>query len=80
MIDPTLYHPRPERWPQFTLRGLFIAVTLVAFLTPQIPVVYRSWENQQRRYRRIRAFEEATRHTGRIRYCIEPNRADEHAD
>jgi hypothetical protein len=26
----TLYHPRPERWPQFTLRGLLIATTLSA--------------------------------------------------
>src|ERR1051325_4630494 len=26
----TLYHPRPERWPRFTLRGLFVVVTLVS--------------------------------------------------
>jgi hypothetical protein len=24
----TPYHPRPERWPQFTLRGLFVLVTI----------------------------------------------------
>ena len=24
-----LYHPRPERWPQFTLRGLFVVVTVL---------------------------------------------------
>ena len=28
----TLYHPRPERWPQFTLKGLLIGVTLAALL------------------------------------------------
>ena len=26
----TLYHPRPERWPQVSLRGLLVAVALVA--------------------------------------------------
>ena len=25
----TLYHPRPERWPQFTLSGLFVLVTIL---------------------------------------------------
>jgi hypothetical protein len=25
----SLYHPRPERWPQFSLRGLLIVVTLL---------------------------------------------------
>jgi hypothetical protein len=25
----TLYHPRPERWPQFTLRGLLALVTVL---------------------------------------------------
>jgi hypothetical protein len=24
-----LYKPRPERWPQFTLRGLFVLVTIL---------------------------------------------------
>ena len=28
----TLYHPRPERWPQFTLRGLLFAVTLTGLV------------------------------------------------
>ena len=29
MTNP-LYHPRPGRWPQFTLRGLFVLVTVFA--------------------------------------------------
>jgi hypothetical protein len=24
-----LYHPRPERWPKFSLRGLFVLVTVL---------------------------------------------------
>jgi len=33
-----LYHPRPERWPQlrFSLRALFVAVTLAALLMPWV--------------------------------------------
>jgi len=33
------YHPRPERWPQVSLKGLLIGVTLVGILTP-----YARWE------------------------------------
>src|SRR4051812_7921032 len=29
-----LYHPRPNRWPQVSLRGLLTVVTLAALLTP----------------------------------------------
>ena len=25
----TLYHPRPERWPQVSLKGLFVLVTML---------------------------------------------------
>jgi len=31
-----LYHPRPERWPQWSLKGLLIAVTLAALLVPWV--------------------------------------------
>ena len=34
----TLYHPRPERWPQFSLWGLLIVVTLAALLMPWVIV------------------------------------------
>jgi len=37
----TFYHPRPERWPQFTLKGLLIAVTLSALLLPWAIAEYR---------------------------------------
>lgn len=48
-MTTTLYHPRPERWPQFTLRGLLIAVTLTALLMPQLLAEYRRWEAEQER-------------------------------
>ena len=32
MTPPPLYHPRPERWPQFTLRGLLIGLTVLGVL------------------------------------------------
>jgi hypothetical protein len=32
----TLYHPRPERWPQFTLRDLFILTLLSAVLAATV--------------------------------------------
>src|SRR5262245_54835771 len=28
----TLYHPRPERWPQVSLRGFFMLVTVLGIL------------------------------------------------
>ena len=28
MASPTFYHPRPERWPQVSLKGLFVVVTV----------------------------------------------------
>src|ERR1051325_8598191 len=30
MNDATLYHPRPERWPQFSLRGLLLTLTILS--------------------------------------------------
>ena len=38
-----LYHPRPERWPQFTLKGLLIAFALAALLMPWTCTQYRYW-------------------------------------
>ena len=38
-----LYHPRPERWPQFSLRRLLIATTLTALLLPWAVAEYRAW-------------------------------------
>src|ERR1051325_9978311 len=32
MTSPTLYHPRPERWPQVSLKGFFVLVTLAGVL------------------------------------------------
>ena len=29
MVPPPLYHPRPERWPQVSLKGFFVLVTLL---------------------------------------------------
>jgi len=43
-----LYKPRPERWPQFTLRGLFFATTLAALLAPWAIAQYREWAELQR--------------------------------
>ena len=40
----TLYHPRPERWPQFSLRGLLVAVTLAALVTAWGVAEYRKWQ------------------------------------
>ena len=37
-----LYHSRPERWPQFTLNGLLIGVTLSALLVPWALSEYRN--------------------------------------
>jgi len=43
------YHPRPERWPQFSLRGLFFATTLAAVLSgtvlPEAVEAIRAWAN-----------------------------------
>jgi hypothetical protein len=43
----TLYHSRPERWPQFTLRGLFVVVTIAALLMPWAVTEYRAWQARQ---------------------------------
>jgi len=44
-----LYHPRPERWPQVSLRGLMIMVTLSAILAatvlPQAVAAFLEWRN-----------------------------------
>ena len=45
---PALYHPRPERWPQWSLRGLLIAVTLAALLTPVVRIEYLAWQKRPR--------------------------------
>jgi hypothetical protein len=43
----TLYHPRPERWPQFSLRGLLIVAAIAAVLSatvlPQALAAFRKW-------------------------------------
>ena len=41
-----LYHPRPERWPQVSLRGLLVSTTLVALLVPWWVAEYRAWERR----------------------------------
>ena len=43
----SLYHPRPARWPQVSLKGVFVAVTLAAFLTPWVAGEYRAWRTKQ---------------------------------
>jgi len=30
-MAPPLYHPRPERWPQVSLKGFFVLITLLCF-------------------------------------------------
>jgi hypothetical protein len=42
-----LSHPRPERWPQVSLRGLLVIVTLAAALTWWIPAEYQRWQRIQ---------------------------------
>ena len=39
----TLYKPRPERWPQFSLRGLLVALTLAVLSMPWAVTKYREW-------------------------------------
>ena len=41
---PPIYHPRPERWPQVSLRGLLIVTALVALLMPKLAAEYRGWK------------------------------------
>ena len=43
-----LYEPRPERWPQFSLRGLLIVVTLAALLAQWAANKYQEWQVVQR--------------------------------
>ena len=38
-----LYLPRPERWPQFSLRGMLVVMTLVALGMPSTIAAYRRW-------------------------------------
>jgi pilus assembly protein TadC len=52
-----LYRPRPERWPQFRLRGLFVVVTLTALLMPWAVAEYRAWERRES----MRALDDAIR-------------------
>jgi hypothetical protein len=42
-----LYHPRPERWPQFSLRGLLVVVTLAGLLMPWAVAEYRAWQARE---------------------------------
>jgi hypothetical protein len=52
----TLYHPRRERWPQFTLRGLLVVVTLTALLMPWVKAQHQHWrcrESCREKLRRI---------------------------
>jgi len=53
-----LYHPRPERWPQVSLKGLLIAVTLAALLMPS---VRREYERRMERESNRRFYEESLR-------------------
>ena len=39
------YKPRPDRWPQFSLRGLLIVMTLVAILSPWFVAKFRDWQD-----------------------------------
>jgi len=39
----SLYHPRPDRWPQVSLRGLLIVVALIALSMPWTMAEYRAW-------------------------------------
>jgi len=51
----TLYHPRPERWPQYTLRGLLVVLTLAGLLIPVVRIEYLAWQKQPRVITNIRA-------------------------
>jgi hypothetical protein len=42
-MTPFHYHPRPERWPQVSLRGLLVVVTLSALVMPWAVAEYRAW-------------------------------------
>jgi hypothetical protein len=40
----TLYHPRPERWPQVSCKGLLVLTTLSCVLSASVlPGAYRAW-------------------------------------
>jgi len=41
----SFYHSRPERWPQFTLKGLLIATTVAAVLSATALPVAIDWLN-----------------------------------
>jgi hypothetical protein len=34
----SLYHPRPERWPQVSLKGLLVLVTVSALIVQAIEI------------------------------------------
>jgi len=59
-----LYHPRPERWPQVSLKGLLAAVTLAALLMPQVVDEYQRWEAKQHLEELRRVSDEWVRHSG----------------
>ena len=42
-----LYKPRPERWPQVSLRGLLVLTAVAAILLPSAIATYRAWWNSQ---------------------------------
>ena len=51
-----LYHPRPERWPQVSLRGLLTALTLACVLAatilPDAIAAFREWSAPRSWYAR----------------------------
>ena|ERR1051325_96907 len=50
-----LYHPRPDRWPQVSLKGLFVLVTLlgvVCWLGVQVKWIHDRHEALERYYAR----------------------------
>ena len=43
----SLYHPRPERWPQFSLRGLLVVILLAAILMAKAATNFRRWQDSR---------------------------------
>ena len=47
-----LYYSRPERWPQVSLRGLLVIVTLAALLMPWAMAEYKALKERERMWRK----------------------------